>query len=72
MLDAYADVFEAMARFSAASHPTLYDAGWHPTAVCGSVGAAVTAAALLDLTTDQIRHAAARSAVGFRAAQRVR
>ena len=40
MLDAYAAGFEAMAAVAAASHPALYDAGWHPTAVCGPVGAA--------------------------------
>ncbi len=49
MLDAYAAGFEAMAAVAVASHPALYDAGWHPTAVCGPVGAAVAAAHLLDL-----------------------
>ena len=27
-----------MAALAAASHPALYDAGWHPTAVCGAFG----------------------------------
>jgi 2-methylcitrate dehydratase PrpD len=49
-LDAYAAGFEAMAAVAAASHPALYDAGWHPTAVCGPIGAAVAAARLLRLT----------------------
>jgi len=49
MLAAYADGFEAMAAVAAASHPALYDAGWHPTAVCGPVGAAVVASRLLAL-----------------------
>jgi 2-methylcitrate dehydratase PrpD len=49
MLAAYAEGFEAMAAVAAASHPALYDAGWHPTAVCGPVGAAVAAARLLAL-----------------------
>lgn len=49
MLDAYADGFEAMAAVAAASHPALYDAGWHPTAVLGPIGAAVAASRLLDL-----------------------
>ncbi|MGZ4288220.1 MAG: MmgE/PrpD family protein, partial [Solirubrobacteraceae bacterium] len=49
-LDAYASGFEAMAAVAAASHPALYEAGWHPTAVCGPVGAAVAAARLLRLT----------------------
>jgi 2-methylcitrate dehydratase PrpD len=49
-LDAYASGFEAMAAVAAASHPALYEAGWHPTAVCGPIGAAVAAARLLRLT----------------------
>jgi 2-methylcitrate dehydratase PrpD len=48
-LEAYAEGFEAMAAVAAASHPALYDGGWHPTAVCAPVGAAVTAAHLLEL-----------------------
>lgn len=53
MLDAYAGGFEAMAAVAAASQPALYDGGWHPTAVCGPIGAAVVAAALLDLAAAQ-------------------
>jgi 2-methylcitrate dehydratase PrpD len=49
-LDAYSAGFEAMAAVAAASHPALYDAGWHPTAVCGPIGAAVAASRLLRLT----------------------
>jgi 2-methylcitrate dehydratase PrpD len=48
-LEAYAEGFEAVAAVAAASHPALYDAGWHPTAVCGPIGAAVAASRLLDL-----------------------
>jgi 2-methylcitrate dehydratase PrpD len=48
VLDAYAAGFEAMGALAAASHPALYDRGFHPTAVCGPVGAAVAAARLLD------------------------
>ncbi len=47
MLHAYADGFEAMGALARASHPALYDGGWHPTAVCGALGAAVSAARLL-------------------------
>jgi 2-methylcitrate dehydratase PrpD len=47
-LAAYASGFEAMGALARASHPALYDRGWHPTAVCGGVGAAVAAAALLE------------------------
>jgi 2-methylcitrate dehydratase PrpD len=58
-LDAYAEGFEAMAAVAAASHPSLYDRGWHPTSVCGPVGAAVAAARLLGLSAEQRRHALA-------------
>jgi 2-methylcitrate dehydratase PrpD len=44
MLEAFAEGWEAMAAVASASHPALYDGGWHPTAVCGPVGAAVAAA----------------------------
>lgn len=60
-LAAYAEGFEAMAAVAAASHPALYDAGWHPTAVCGPIGAAVTASCLLELTTAQRERAVALS-----------
>jgi 2-methylcitrate dehydratase PrpD len=56
-LDAYAAGFEAMAAVAGASHPALYERGWHPTAVCGGVGAAVAAARLLEL--DEQRSASA-------------
>ena len=49
VLDAYAAGFEAMGALARASHPALYDRGLHPTAVCGGVGAAVTAARLMRL-----------------------
>ncbi|MFZ0040784.1 MAG: MmgE/PrpD family protein [Solirubrobacteraceae bacterium] len=49
-LAAYAEGYEAMAAVAAASHPALYDAGWHPTAVCGPIGAVVAASRLLGLT----------------------
>jgi 2-methylcitrate dehydratase PrpD len=59
MLEAYAAGFEAMAAVAAASHPALYDAGWHPTAVCGPVGAAVAAARLLGLGAAELGNALA-------------
>ena len=59
MLDAYAEGFEAMGALAAASHPALYEAGWHPTAVCGAVGAATVASRLLDLSDAQRRNALA-------------
>lgn len=53
MLDAFAEGWEAMAAVADASHPALYDGGWHPTAVCGPIGAAVTTAGLLELAPEE-------------------
>ena len=58
-LDAYTEGYEAMAAVAAASHPALYDAGWHPTAVCGPIGAAVAASRLLGLTAARRENAVA-------------
>jgi 2-methylcitrate dehydratase PrpD len=71
VLDAYAAGFESMGALARASHPALYEGGWHPTAVCGSVGAAVTAARLLELdgaATDSAVALALLRAGGMRAA----
>ena len=51
-IDAYASGFEATGRLSALNHPAIRERGWHPTAVCGVAGAAVTAARLLQLDRD--------------------
>ena len=70
-LDAFAAGWEATAALARASHPALYERGWHPTAVCGTVGAAVAAARLLELDAADVRHAAALAllrAGGLRAA----
>ncbi|PWU18330.1 MAG: hypothetical protein C5B48_14815, partial [Candidatus Rokuibacteriota bacterium] len=59
------------AALARASHPALYDRGWHPTAVCGTVGAAAAAARLLELDAGAARHASALAllrAGGLRAA----
>jgi 2-methylcitrate dehydratase PrpD len=63
VLDAYAEGFEAMAALARRSHPALYERGWHPTAVCGAVGAAVTAAALLGHVRDDVAATASRLAL---------
>jgi 2-methylcitrate dehydratase PrpD len=68
VLAAYADGFEAMGALAAAGHPALYDRGWHPTAVCGAVGAAVAAARLLGADRDTAAALAALRAGGLRAA----
>jgi 2-methylcitrate dehydratase PrpD len=70
-LAAYAAGFEAMAAVTAASHPALYTRGFHPTAVGGVVGAAVTAARLLGLKPEREHSAVAvalLAAGGLRAA----
>jgi 2-methylcitrate dehydratase PrpD/predicted RNA-binding protein with PIN domain len=64
VLDAYAAGFEAMGAFARAAHPALYDRGLHPTATCGSVGAAVVAARLLDLDAERSRSAVAIALLG--------
>ena len=71
VLDAYAAGFEAMGALARACHPALYDGGWHPTAVCGTAGAAVAAAHLLELDAARSRTAVALAllrAGGLRAA----
>ena len=68
MLAAYGDGFEAMGALAAAGHPALYDRGWHPTAVCGAVGAAVAAARLLGADAETAAALAALRAGGLRAA----
>jgi 2-methylcitrate dehydratase PrpD len=60
-----------MGAIARASHPALYDRGLHPTAVCGGVGAAVTASRLLGLDREAERAAVALAlfgAAGLRAA----
>ena len=44
---------------SRAAHPALYDGGWHPTAVCGTLGAAIASSRLLELDREAERSAAA-------------
>jgi 2-methylcitrate dehydratase PrpD len=70
-LTAYAAGFEAMGMLTRACHPALYDGGWHPTAVCGSAGAAVVAARLYGLDPARERRAIALAMLrsgGLRAA----
>ena len=67
-LDAYAAGFEAMGALARAGHPALYDRHWHPTALCGGVGAAVAAAALLGAPREDAIAIALLRASGLRAA----
>ncbi|NNC93285.1 MAG: hypothetical protein HKN80_12430 [Acidimicrobiia bacterium] len=71
VLVAYAAGFEAMAAVARASHPGLYQRGWHPTAVTGTVGAATATAHLHGLDEERTRTAcqlAVLGAGGLRAA----
>ncbi len=67
-LAAYAAGFEAMGAVARASHPGLYERGWHPTAVCGVVGATVAAAQLLGADRERAVAIALLRAGGLRAA----
>jgi 2-methylcitrate dehydratase PrpD len=67
-LPAYASGFEAMGALARAGHPALYDRGWHPTAVCGGVGAAVAAAGLLGAPREHATAIALLGSGGLRAA----
>lgn len=64
VIEAYAAGFEAMAAIAAASHPALYERGWHPTAVTGTIGAATAAASLLELDEGQTRAARQLAVLG--------
>jgi 2-methylcitrate dehydratase PrpD len=68
MLDAYTAGVAAMAALTRASHPALYDGGWHPTAVAGGFGAAIAAARLLGANERDAGALALLRAAGLRAA----
>src|SRR4051812_50169344 len=70
VLAAYAAGFEVMGALSAANHPALRERGWHPTAVCGAVGAAVAAARLLVADEGDAAELALVQASGLQAAVR--
>jgi len=68
VLAAYTAGFEAMGALSAANHPAIRERGWHPTAVCGGVGAAVACAQLLGADREQAVRLALLQAGGLQAA----
>jgi 2-methylcitrate dehydratase PrpD len=68
VLDAYAAGFEAMGALAAANHPRIRERGWHPTSVCGVVGAAVAAASLLGVDRGHAVRLALLRAGGLQAA----
>jgi 2-methylcitrate dehydratase PrpD len=68
VLDAHAAGFEAMGALAAANHPRIRERGWHPTSVCGVVGAAVAAASLLGADREHAVRLALLRAGGLHAA----
>jgi len=68
-LDAFALACETELRVGLAVSPWQYDAGWHTTATCGVIGAAVGAGVLLGLGPQQLTMAigiAASQTLGLR------
>ncbi len=57
LLAAFVAGFETLCYLGAPILPDHYEIGWHATSTLGSFGAAATAAHLLDLVTEQTRHA---------------
>lgn len=55
--------YEAAVRIAAAIQPTHYQRGYHPTATCGTIGAALGLAAMLQLDEVTTEHALAAAAV---------
>ncbi|HVP03534.1 MAG TPA: MmgE/PrpD family protein [Solirubrobacteraceae bacterium] len=60
---AHAAGFERAAALARAGHPALYERGWHPTAVCGTIGAAAAAARLFGLAGEAHESALALAAL---------
>lgn len=56
MLEALVLSFEVMCRLANATHPDSYKRGFHVTATCGTVGAAVAAALLLKRDQSQLKN----------------
>jgi 2-methylcitrate dehydratase PrpD len=57
LLRAFVHGVETVILLGQVLNPGHYERGWHPTAVCGHVGTAVAAGALLDLDADALRRA---------------
>jgi 2-methylcitrate dehydratase PrpD len=55
--------YEAAVRLAAAIQPTHYQRGYHPTATCGTMGAALGLAAMLQLDEVATEHALAAASV---------
>jgi len=57
LITAYAAGFEAESALAGPISPDHYEAGWHPTATFGALGAAAAASKLLALDADRTRQA---------------
>lgn len=57
LLTAYTAGFEAEAAVAEPISPAHYEAGWHPTATLGTIGATAAAASLLELDAMSTAHA---------------
>jgi 2-methylcitrate dehydratase PrpD len=57
LLRAFVHGVETVILLGEVLNPGHYERGWHPTAICGHVGTAVAAGALLDLDADGLRRA---------------
>jgi 2-methylcitrate dehydratase PrpD len=57
LLAAYVVGVEVAFRVGHSTYPSHYENGWHSTGTIGTFGAAAAAASLLDLSTEEIRHA---------------
>ncbi|MDQ8186283.1 MmgE/PrpD family protein [Pelagicoccus sp. SDUM812002] len=55
--------YETTLRISTSIQPSHYQRGYHPTATCGSIGAAVGLATMLGLDFEKTEHALAAAAV---------
>lgn len=55
--------YEAAVRLAMAIQPAHYEQGFHPTATCGSVGAAIGIAAMLDFTEEEMKNAFSASVI---------
>lgn len=55
--------YEAAIRIATAIQPSHYQMGYHPTATCGSIGAAVGAAAMLSFSPQQMSDALSAAAI---------
>ncbi len=64
VLAGYVIGVEVAYRTGHSTYPSHYENGWHSTGTVGSFGAAAAAASILDLSTDEIRHAFGITASG--------